>query len=94
MQFPTLQAIPELRQTVDTFLGYHRGSRIGLGEFADMKNLSGRSYPALSPRKKRGVYLEVENCGAILAKDNLCCIDGSDFVMGQYLVNLGLTPGE
>ena len=94
MQFPTLQAIPELRQTVDVFAGYHRGSRIAAGEFADMKNLSGRSYPALSPRKKRGLYLEVEAPGGLIAKDNLCYIDGRDFVMGQYHVDLGLTPGE
>ena len=94
MQFPTLQAIPELRQTVDTFLGYHRGSRIGLGEFADMKNLSGRNYPALSPRKKRGILLKGEALGGMIAKDSLCYIDGSDFVMGSYHVDLGLTPGE
>ena len=87
MQFPTLQAIPELRQTVDTFLGYHRGSRIGLGEFADMKNLSGRNYPALSPRKKRGILLKGEALGGMIAKDSLCYIDGSDFVMGSYHVD-------
>ena len=94
MQFPNLQAILSAWQTVDIFLGYHQGSRIAPGEFADMKNLSARSYPALRPRKKRGIFLELEGCGGLIAKDNLCYIDGRDFVMGQYHVDLGLTPGE
>ena len=94
MRFPTLQAIPELRQTVDAFGGYHRGSRIAPGEFADMKNLSSRSYPALRPRKKRGIFLEGAALGGMIAKDSLCYIQGRDFVMGAYHVDLGLTPGE
>ena len=94
MRFPTLQTIPAVRQTVDTFLGYHRGSRIAPGEFADMKNLSSRSYPALRPRKGRGYFLEGAALGGILAKDSLCYIDGRDFVLGSYHVDLGLSPGE
>ena len=79
---------------MDIFLGYHQGSRIAPGEFADMKNLSARSYPALRPRKTRGKFLEGAALAGLLAKDSLCYIQGRDFVMGQYHVDLGLSPGE
>lgn len=67
--YPTLNAIPSTRDTIDVFKGYNHNVRIGEGEFYEMSNLSSDNYPVLSPRKPRGTYVEGdENIGGILAR--------------------------
>ena len=77
--YPTLNAIPSTRDTIDVFKGYNHNVRIGEGEFYDMSNLSSDNYPVLSPRKPRGTYVESdERIGGILARgDELWYIKNS-----------------
>lgn len=91
MKYPTLTANPASREMVDTFLGYDHNLRIGEGEFFDMKNMTSDHYPILSPRGKRGVYAKPENPQGMIGKDALCYVDGAEFVMGEYRVDLGLS---
>lgn len=91
---PMLNATPEERQTIDVFAGYNHNLRIGENEFYDMRNLTSDVAPVLSPRKARGIYLEAENAQGMIAKDSLCYVDGSYFVINQYRIDMGLSTAE
>ena len=90
MKYPKLRVTETSRQMVDTFKGYNHNLRIGDGEFFDMKNMTSDHYPVLSPRGKRGVYASPTNPTALIAKDALCYVDGAEFVMNEYRVDMGL----
>ena len=91
MRYPTLYTKGSDREMVDTFKGYNHNLRIGSGEFFDMKNMTSDYYPVLSPRKARGVYAAPVSPNGLIAKDNLCYVDGTDFVMNEYPVNMQLS---
>ena len=91
MRLPIMNELGATRDMVDVFKGYNHNLRIGDGEFYDMKNLTSSSYPVLSPRKARGVYAKPENPQALLSKDSLCYVDGTDFVFDEYRIDLGLS---
>lgn len=91
MKYPKLRETKSSRQMVDTFKGYNHNLRIMDGEFYDMKNMTSDSFPVLSPRKGRGVYASPESPTGLIAKDALCYVDGTDFVMNEYRVDMGLS---
>lgn len=91
MRYPKLSEQSTSQQMVDTFRGYNHNLRIGDGEFYDMKNLTSDSYPVLSPRGRRTVYAAPENPQGMIGKDSLCYVDGSEFVMDEYRVEMGLS---
>lgn len=91
---PILKELRTSREMIDVFKGYNHNLRIGDGEFYDMKNLTSTRYPVLSPREKRGVYATPENPQGLIAKDALCYVDGSDFVINEYRISLGLSTSE
>ena len=94
MKLPELNELPTTRTMIDVFRGYNHNLRISEGEFYDMKNLTSNDYPVLSPRPKRGVYkpsTPLVNPQGLIAKDELCYVDGSDFVIGNERVEMGLS---
>lgn len=91
MYFPTLNARPRSQQAVDVFAGYNHNVRIQENEFYDMQNLSSDQAPVLSPRKARGLYAENKDVQGMIAKDSLCYVDGSTFVINGYPVEMGLS---
>ena len=94
MYLPKLNEITTSRDVVDVFKGYNHNLRISDGEFYDMKNLTSSHYPVLSPRSKRGTYVTATNPQGMIAKDALCYVDGSEFVINEYRVNMGLSTAE
>lgn len=94
MKYPTLSALSTSREMVDIFAGYNHNLRIGNGEFFDMKNLTSDTYPVLSPRRQRGEYALPSNPQGLIAKDSLCYVDGSDFVINKFHVAMGLSTDE
>ena len=90
MKYPTLYTKQANRQMVDVFKGYNHNLRIGDGEFFDMKNMTSDYYPVLSPRGNRGVYATPGSLKGMISKDALCYVDGTEFVMNEYRVDLGL----
>ena len=54
MYLPKLDNIQSSRESATEFRGYNHTHRVSGKEFYDMKNMSGRNYPALSPRVQRG----------------------------------------
>ena len=94
MKFPVLEEIKTSRTMIDTFKGYNHNLRIAENEFYDMENLTSNHYPILSPRAARGTAISNITPQAMIAKDSLCYIDGTNFVMNEYSIDLGLTEGE
>ena len=91
MQYPKLRVIPTSRQMIDVFGGYNHNLRINENEFFDMKNMTSDHYPVMSPRGGRGQYLEARSkVNGLIAKDALCYIDGTEFVMNEYHIEMGL----
>ena len=91
MEYPTLNVKQKSRQMSDAFLGYNHNLRISDSEFYDMKNMTADYYPVLAPRKKRGVYRDGIKANGIIAKDKLCYVDGSAFVIGDERIEMGLS---
>lgn len=91
MYFPTLNARPRSQQSMDVFAGYNHNVRIQENEFYDMRNLTSDQAPVLAPRKKRGLYVQGVNAQGMIAKDSLCYVDGSTFVINGYPVEMGLS---
>ena len=90
MKYPMLNEMGASRQMIDVFGGYNHNLRIGDGEFFDMKNMTSNYHPVLSPRGARGVYAIPGNPKGLIAKDALCYVDGTNFVMNEYTVDMGL----
>ena len=99
MNYPTLNVLQTGRDMVQTFRGYNHNLRISENEFYDMKNMTSSLYPILAPRGKRGLYApksgEAEiNPQGLIAKDNLCYVDGSAMVINGYRVDMNLSTDE
>ena len=91
MKYPTLKVQQSSRDMVDVFRGYNHNLRIGDGEFYDMKNMTSDFYPVMAPRKTRGLYASPEAPAGLIAKDALCYVDGNDFVINGYHIDMGLS---
>lgn len=90
MKYPTLYETESTRRAIETFKGYNHNLRIGDGEFYDMENLTSTHYPVLSPRGKRGTYVEVVKPNGMISKDALCYVDGSEFIINEHRIEMGL----
>ena len=91
MEYPTLYVKQKSRQMSDAFLGYNHNLRIGDSEFYDMMNMTSNYYPVLAPRPKRGTYKDGVNATGLIAKDKLCYVDGTAFVIGEDRIEMGLS---
>ena len=91
MDYPKLKVLKTSRQMVDTFRGYNHNLRISDGEFFDMKNMTSDHYPVLSPRGRRGFYVKPASPQGLIAKDSICYVDGKEFVIGEYRVDMDLS---
>ena len=91
MEYPTLYVKQKSRQMADAFYGYNHNLRISDSEFYDMKNMTSDYYPVLAPRNNRGVYKDGIRANGIIAKDKLCYVDGSAFVIGDERIEMGLS---
>lgn len=94
MHYPTLKTIPATREAVSAFRGLNRQGDIADGEFSAMENLSSRHYPQASTARAAAPYLPEAQPQGILAKQELCYVEGSDLVVGEDRYDLSLTPGE
>ena len=91
MQYPTLTEQATTRQIIDVFGGYNHNLRIGDGEFYDERNLCSDDYPLLTTRRQRGVYASPTNPQGMIAKDALCYVDGSAFVINEKRIEMNLS---
>ena len=91
MKFPKLAEQPTSRSITDVFAGYNHNLRIGDGEFYDEENMCSDNYPLLSVRRKRGVYASPAAPQGLIAKDALCYVDGSKFVINGRAIEMDLS---
>lgn len=92
--FPTVQAPAAQRRVTDVFAGYNHNLRINDGEFYDEENLCSDDYPLLSTRRQRGVYAAPEAPQGLIAKDALCYVDGTEFVINEKRIEMDLSAEE
>lgn len=91
MKFPKLAEQPTSRSITDVFAGYNHNLRIGDGEFYDEENMCSDNYPLLSVRRQRGVYASPAAPQGLIAKDALCYVDGSKFVINGRAIEMDLS---
>ena len=91
MKYPKLRVQQSSRDMMDVFRGYNHNLRIGEGEFYDMKNMTSDFYPVMAPVSPRGLYASPEAPAGLIAKDALCYVDGKDFVINGYHIDMGLS---
>lgn len=89
--FPTVQAQTAQRRVTDVFAGYNHNLRINEGEFYDEENLCSDDYPLLSTRRHRGVYAAPAAAQGLIAKDALCYVDGTEFVVNEKRIEMGFS---
>lgn len=89
--FPTVQAQAAQRRVTDVFAGYNHNLRINDGEFYDEENLCSDDYPLLSTRRHRGVYAAPAAAQGLIAKDALCYVDGTEIVINEKRIEMGLS---
>ncbi len=88
---PRIKVHAKSRDIVDAFGGYNHNLRIADGEFYDMRNMSSTDYPVLSPRAPRGIYKKPSKALGLIAKEELCYVDGTNFVIGDDEYEMGLS---
>ena len=91
MRYPKLKTTPATDRTVDVFRGCNRTSRVSEGEFSNMENLTSGHFPVLAPRAPRSFYRKPASPQGLIAKDRLCYVDGASFVMGDTVIDMGLS---
>ena len=80
MLFPKLTQPETQRQMVSAFSGYDHRSRISDSAFYHMENMSGRAYPSIAVREKRGFVENLGECLGFLFKDGAIVIKKTDTV--------------
>ena len=75
MQFPRLQELSKHREMTTVFGGYNHQISCEEGQFFDMKNMTSKYFPILSPRQRRGIVKSFVNPQGILDKEDLWWID-------------------
>ena len=91
MEYPTLYVKQKSRTMADAFYGYNHNLRISDNEFFDMKNMTSDYFPVMAPRGYRGIYADSGKASGLIAKDKLCYVDGSEFVVGDDRIEMGLS---
>ena len=91
---PYMKEIPTNRKLISAFGGYNHNLSIGEGEFFDMENLCGDDYPVLSTRRPRGLYASPARAQGMISKEDLCYVDGADFVIGDRHIDMELTRDD
>ncbi len=97
MRFPTLQEVSRYRDMTTVFGGYNHQISCSEGQFFDMKNMSSKYFPVLSPRQNRGIVRAFTNPQGILDKEDLWWVDDKVLYrngVAQTLKGIFLSDGK
>ncbi|MBR2408917.1 MAG: hypothetical protein IKB07_08175 [Lachnospiraceae bacterium] len=75
MYFPQYVEQTRGREMTTAFGGYNHTLACADGEFYDMRNMTSRYFPVLSPRRRRGVCRTFENPQGLIEKESLVWVD-------------------
>ena len=78
MRFPKLQEVSRYREMTTVFGGYNHQISCDEGQFFDMKNMTSKYFPVLSPRQNRGIVKNFVNPQAVLDKEDIWWIDNKE----------------
>lgn len=83
MRFPKMRRRVQTREFVQEFLGLDRRLRIKENAFAEMRNLSGDCFPALSPRKPRGIVRnDMEGVSSVVVCGKIAYVENNVLYWG------------
>lgn len=89
MKFPKLNVRPQSREFIQEFGGLDRRPRISENCFSEMQNLTGDQYPALAPRKRRGIIGTDKKYNAMLtAGEKKAYVIGNTLYWGDVEMEL------
>ena len=94
MYFPKLQSEQTGLFSIERFGGLDLRESIPDGAFVKMENLTSDGFPVTSVRPRRRLLDTTKTEGGMTVRDGLCYVDGPDFVMNGWPVNIGLTEGK
>ena len=84
MRFPKMRSTEQTREFIQEFGGLDRRVRGAENAFAEMRNMSSDFYPALSPRRPRGIVRnDMADCTALTACGKLAYIIGNKLYFGE-----------
>ena len=75
MQFPKFQELARYRDMTSVFGGYNHQISCQEGQFFDMKNMTSKYFPILSPRNNRGIVKSLVNPQGVLDKEDIWWVD-------------------
>lgn len=76
---PSAESTPTSSGLIGTFGGFNATPAPSEAEFAGMRNLSSRAFPAVAPREKRRLLRALTKPNGLFAHDNLAWVDGTTF---------------
>lgn len=92
MNYPTINAIEPFSEMISTFTGYNHNLSCVEGAYFDMKNMTSDYFPALSPRKQRGICHTFVNFQGMIDKDGLVWVDNGElYINGTKKTGISLT---
>ena len=86
MLFPTMQEVSRYREMTTTFGGYEHNISCEEGQFFDMKNMTSKYFPVLSPRGKRRTMKHYVGIVSLLNKNGLMWITDDYPAMLEYII--------
>ena len=88
MKFPTLQEVSRYREMTTVFGGYNHQISCNEGQFFDMKNMTSKYFPVLSPRQSRGIIKTLTKPQGIIDKEDVWWIDDNIlYSNGDFCLN-------
>ena len=97
MRFPKLQEVSKYREMTTVFGGYNHQISCAENQFYDMKNMTSKYFPVMSPRQNRGIVRSFANPQGILDKEDLWWVDDCKLYKNgveQILDGVGLSPDK
>ena len=95
MRFPTFKDVSRYREMTTVFGGYNHQISCDEGQFFDMKNMSSKYFPVLSPRQSRGIVKKFVNPQGLLDKEDLWWIDDKVlYKNGEAITLSGVTLSD
>ena len=90
---PTIRTVKTRRRAIQTFKGLCLRDTVPEGYFSDAENLTSAGYPAIVPRRARGVIGDCDDVTAMFSHDEMVWLEGTNLFYGSSYVGQ-LAAGE
>lgn len=86
MILPRLRITRQYNDVQDTFFGYNNNLKTRESEWADMNNVSPRSFPMFAPRTPRSTVKTLTSANGLIARDAIVYVDGATIYVNDLAV--------